>query len=375
MCRFNDKNRLNGEEILITTESAPVSSVAYGKGIFKKIMENRQGSDRPGSASMAPVIISYDMVEEVFGIRLKKRSEWPYFSYIVPDTMVMGSVKRSPGTLAAGSNTPQIADRDKRILRESIGDVRERIREGELLQAVISHQFPLSDSADSFGLLKHLLAGDRSRYVYFYKFGDMEVVGSSPENVYRQEGAHALINPIAGTRPRGQQKTDSSGRVMELLADTKELCEHRMLVDLARNDLARISEPGTVKVTGDMIPEEFSSVIHLVSTVESRIRKPVSPIDVLLSIFPAGTVSGAPKRRAIEVIDSHEINPRGGYAGAVGLMGPNGADLALGIRTLYRMPGITYTQAGAGIVKDSVPEREVEEIIAKAGTIISGVHQ
>ncbi len=166
---------------------------------------------------------------------------------------------------------------------------------------------------------------------------------------------------------------NSNGSILELLADTKELCEHRMLVDLARNDLSRISDPGTIKVTGDMVPEEFSSVIHLVSTVESRLRNTVSPLDVLLSIFPAGTVSGAPKRRAIEIIDSHEEVPRGGYAGSVGLMGLDSADMALGIRTMFRTHDMTYTQAGAGIVKDSVPEREVEEIIAKAGTVISGV--
>ncbi|MEM0157419.1 MAG: anthranilate synthase component I family protein [Thermoplasmataceae archaeon] len=373
MCRFNDKDRLNGEEMLITTESAPFSGKADSGRTFAKMVENLKGDDRSNSISMSPVIISYDMVEEVFGIRLKNSSEWPHFSYITPDSVVTGSVKRPAGTLAVGGTTPQLADRDKRILRESIGDVRDRIREGELLQAVISHQFPISHSVDSFGLMKHLLASDRSRYVYYYKFGEMEVVGSSPENVYRQDGSHALIHPIAGTRQRKLQETDSKGRITELLTDTKELCEHRMLVDLARNDLARISEPGTVEVTGDMIPEEFSSVIHLVSTVESRLINTVSPIDVLLSIFPAGTVSGAPKRRAIEIIDSHEVNPRGGYAGAIGLMGPYGADLALGIRTLFRTHAVTYTQAGAGIVKDSVPEREVEEIIAKAGTILSGV--
>lgn len=322
---------------------------------------------------MAPVIVSYDMVEEVFGISLRNSSQWPHFSYMVPDSCHTGNVKRPSGSPAIGGARPQIVDRERRILTESIGDVRDRIREGELLQAVISQQFPVPGSIDSFGLLKHLLANDRSRYVYYYKFGDMEVIGSSPENVYRQEEANALINPIAGTRQRTVGNTDSNGTMMDLLADTKELCEHRMLVDLARNDLSRISDPGTVKVTQDMVPEEFSSVIHLVSTVESRLRNTVSPIDVLLSLFPAGTVSGAPKRRAIEIIDSHEEVPRGGYAGSVGLMGKNSSDMALGIRSMFRTHDMTYTQAGAGIVKDSVPEKEVGEIIAKAGTILSGV--
>ena len=373
MCRFNDKSRLAGEELLLTTASAPVSGRGKPGNAFMKMLEAQHQSGSKNGSRMVPVIFSYDMVEEVFGIRLRNSSKWPHFSYIIPDSAHTGNFNRPSGVPVIGSARPQIDDREKRTLRESIGDVRNRIREGELLQAVISQQFRIPDSVDSFGLLKHLLVNDRSRYVYYYKFGDMEVVGSSPENVYRQEGAHALINPIAGTRQRTQEDTNSSGSIMELLADTKELCEHRMLVDLARNDLSRISDPGTVKVTGDMVPEEFSSVIHLVSTVESRLRNAVSPLDVLLSVFPAGTVSGAPKRRAVEIIDSHEEVPRGGYAGSVGLMGLDGADMALGIRTMFRTHDMTYTQAGAGIVKDSVPEREVEEIIAKAGTVLSGV--
>ena len=373
MCRFNDKNRLHGEEVLITTASAPESGRGKPGSTFMKMLEELHNSTILNAPHFAPVIFSYDMVEEVFGISLRKSSGWPYFSYIVPDSVLTGNVERPSGVPVIGGARPRIDDREKRILRETIGDVRNRIREGELLQVVISQQFRIPDSVDSFGLLKHLLVNDRSRYVYYYKFGDLEVVGSSPENVYRQDGENALINPIAGTRQRTLGEVNSNGSILELLADTKELCEHRMLVDLARNDLSRISDPGTVKVTGDMVPEEFSSVIHLVSTVESRLRNTVSPLDVLLSIFPAGTVSGAPKRRAIEIIDSHEEVPRGGYAGSVGLMGLDSADMALGIRTMFRTHDMTYTQAGAGIVKDSVPEREVEEIIAKAGTVISGV--
>ncbi len=372
LCSFSDQKRMEGREILFTAESEPLT----GRGPLPARVLDLAGSLKelfpPGSDHYLPVFISYDYLENVFNYRLRHSSRWPHYSVLVPDTVDMANFTRPDGAMMPVVRRPDLGMEERRQLSSAISEVRDIIRDGEMLQAVISHGFKMPSNISFYDLARHFLLNDRSRYVYYYSLGDFRIVGSSPENIFRQSGRDLLVSPIAGTRPRTGSGS-RNGLIQDLISDQKEASEHRMLVDLARNDLARVSETGSVRVTMDMEPEEFSSVIHLVSIVQSVARKGITPLDSLRSIFPAGTVSGAPKLRAIQTIDRFETAPRGGYSGGVGIIGPNMADIALGIRTMFSSPEGNYTQAGAGIVKDSDPEREVEEILAKAGTVYSGV--
>lgn len=371
-CSFSDPQRMVGRELLMTSDSAPVSGKGPIPSDTLREVESARGMFPPDYGPFYPVFISYDYLQNIFNYSLKHQSRWPHYSLLMPNSVELSYFSRPEEISTPAKSRPEIAPEERRRLTSSIGEVRDLIRDGEMLQAVISCGFPLSQRISLYDLTRHFLINDRSRYVYYYSFGDFRIVGSSPENIFRQTGRELLISPIAGTRPR-RSADSGEGLIQDLITDQKETCEHRMLVDLARNDLARISQTGSVNVTMDMFPEEFSSVVHLVSMVQSRSREGITPLDTLKSVFPAGTVSGAPKLRAIETIDSFETAPRGGYAGGIGIVGPRMADIALGIRTLFSSPDGTYTQAGAGIVKDSDPDREVEEILAKAGTVVSGV--
>ncbi len=317
-----------------------------------------------------PVFTSFSLVQETLGIRSRHSTEWPLIGAILPSETVSGSFIRSEERhLPQGRKTVELPAREREKLEESIFEIRERIREGEALQVVMSHRFDL-EGFNGPDILKHLLANDKSRYVYYYKMGKMEILGSSPENAFTRHGENVTINPIAGTRKRIGIPDDNL--VASLLSDGKELCEHRMLVDLARNDLSRIGSTGSIHVSRNMVPEKFYSVIHLTSSVEAKLAKGKSNYDVFSSLFPAGTVSGAPKVRAIEIIDEYEPMERGPYGGTVGIMGKDHMDMALTIRSAFKNGNKSYTQAGAGIVKDSIPSKEVEEIIAKTGTILAG---
>jgi anthranilate synthase component 1 len=202
--------------------------------------------------------------------------------------------------------------------------------------------------------------------MFFLKSGDLVVTGSSPEIHVKLIGNKAILKPIAGTIAQGATKEENEANKKTLLGDIKERAEHLMLVDLARNDLSRIAVPGSVKVTQFMEPEDYSHVIHLVSTVEAELHEEKHAVDVLRETFPAGTVSGAPKVRAIEIIDEFEEYPREMYAGAVGYFGFNGnTDTCITIRTAYFQEDKNFIQAGAGIVQDSVPEKEYNEICKK----------
>jgi len=211
-----------------------------------------------------------------------------------------------------------------------------------------------------------------SPYMFYYDFGDFQVVGASPEILVRLQDGQVTLRPIAGTRPRGKTPEQDHQLAEELLADPKERAEHVMLIDLGRNDVGRISDAGTVKLTENMVIERYSHVMHIVSNVEGTLRKGLDAIDVLKATFPAGTLSGAPKVRALEIIDELEPSRRGVYGGAVGYLGFNGdMDLAIAIRTGVIQNGTLYVQAGAGIVADSVPASEWQETVNKSKAVIS----
>jgi anthranilate synthase component 1 len=207
--------------------------------------------------------------------------------------------------------------------------------------------------------------------MFYYDMGDHHVVGSSPEILARLEGETVTVRPIAGTRPRGKTMEQDAALAEELLADPKELAEHLMLIDLGRNDIGRVAEHGTVKLTDKMVIERYSHVMHIVSNVEAKLKQGLDAMDVLKATFPAGTVSGAAKVRAMEIIDELEPSKRGIYAGAVGYLGFNGdMDVAIALRTAVVKDKTLYVQAGAGIVADSNPDSEWMETQNKARAVL-----
>jgi anthranilate synthase component 1 len=207
--------------------------------------------------------------------------------------------------------------------------------------------------------------------MFFYHFDDFHVVGASPEILVRRENDTVTVRPIAGTRPRGKTREEDLALAEDLLADPKEIAEHVMLMDLGRNDVGRVADTGSVAITENMIIERYSHVMHIVSSVEGKVQPQVSNIDILKATFPAGTLSGAPKVRAMEIIDEFEPTKRGVYGGAVGYLGFTGdMDLAIAIRTAVIKNEVLYVQSGAGVVADSVPESEWLETQNKARAVI-----
>ena len=274
------------------------------------------------------------------------------------------------------------------ILRETrqedfhaaVNTCKEYIAAGDCMQIVIGQRLkkPFTDSPMS--LYRALRALNPSPYMYFYDFGDMQIVGSSPEILVRQEkmsdGHKVILRPIAGTRPRGTTPEKDEALAKELLADPKEIAEHVMLIDLARNDIGRIAQTGTVQVTERMIIEKYSHVQHIVSNVEGKLKEGLTNMDVLRATFPAGTLSGAPKVRAMEIIDEVEPTKRGVYGGACGYLSFSGEmDVAIAIRTGVIKEGMLYVQAGAGIVADSVPASEWLETENKARAVMRAAEQ
>ncbi len=252
--------------------------------------------------------------------------------------------------------------------------VKEYIHAGDTFQTVLSQRFALETEVTAFELYRVLRVINPSPYLYLLDTGDAQIVGSSPEALVQVQGRRAETWPIAGTRPRGTTPEEDRRHEQELLADAKERAEHVMLVDLARNDLGRVCEVGSVTVDGMLHVERFSHVMHLVSAVTGKVREELGPVDVLRAVFPAGTVSGAPKVRAMEIIDELEQTRRGPYAGAVGYIDFAGnLDTCITIRTVVLKDGTAYVQAGAGIVADSQPAMEEEETRNKAGAVLAAI--
>jgi anthranilate synthase component 1 len=248
---------------------------------------------------------------------------------------------------------------------------KEYIAAGDIMQVVLSQRMSRPFAASPLTLYRSLRSLNPSPYMFYYDMGNFHIVGSSPEILVRLEDDTVTLRPIAGTRPRGETREVDLALEQELLADPKELAEHLQLLDLGRNDVGRVAVTGSVKVTEQMIIERYSHVMHIVSNVEGKLKPGLTPMDVVRATFPAGTVSGAPKVRAMEIIDELEPSKRGVYAGSVGYLGFDGAlDLAIAIRTAVIKDGTLYVQAGAGIVADSVPNNEWTETQNKARAVI-----
>ncbi|HEY3490681.1 MAG TPA: anthranilate synthase component I [Candidatus Deferrimicrobiaceae bacterium] len=257
---------------------------------------------------------------------------------------------------------------------ESIRKTKEYILEGDIIQAVLSNRAVVRTDRTPEDVYRVLRAMNPSPYMYLLKMGENAVVGSSPEVLVRLEGDVIQLRPIAGTRPRGTTPDEDRLLETELLSDPKETAEHVMLVDLGRNDVGRVAAAGTVKVDELMVIERYSHVMHIVSNVVGKLREGLTAFDVLRAAFPAGTVSGAPKVRAMQIIEELEPSRRGIYAGAVGYFDSKGSmDFCIAIRTIVMRPGEAIIQAGAGIVADSDPDREWEEICNKASILFRAV--
>ncbi len=257
---------------------------------------------------------------------------------------------------------------------QAVEQAREYILSGDAFQVVLSQRLSAQYSGDPINLYRAIRTLNPSPYMYYINLDGYCVVGSSPEILVRSEDGMVTVRPLAGTRPRGADDAEDELLATELLADEKERAEHVMLVDLGRNDVGRVSKTGTVRISDVMTIEYYSHVMHIVSNVTGELIPGLDAIDVLRAALPAGTVSGAPKVRAMEIIDELEPTKRGIYAGAVGYIGWNGnLDTAIAIRTAVVANGRVYVQAGAGIVADSVPSREWNETMQKAGALMRAV--
>ena len=258
--------------------------------------------------------------------------------------------------------------------KQAVEKAREYIVEGDIMQVVLSQRLSIPFSAEPLDLYRALRSLNPSPYMYFLDLKDFHIVGSSPEILVRLEEGKVTVRPIAGTRRRGHDEAEDKALEAELLADPKELAEHLMLIDLGRNDAGRVSKIGSVKLTDQMSIERYSHVMHIVSNVEGELQPDMTAMDVLRATFPAGTVSGAPKIRAMEIIDELEPVKRGVYSGAVGYIGWNGnMDTAIAIRTAVIKDGTLHIQAGAGIVYDSQPRLEWKETMNKGRAIFRAV--
>ncbi len=253
----------------------------------------------------------------------------------------------------------------------AVGRAKRYIFDGDIMQVVLSQRTSKPYAASPLALYRALRSLNPSPYMFYYHFGEFHVVGASPEILVRLEGDTVTVRPIAGTRPRGKTAQEDAALAADLLVDPKERAEHVMLMDLGRNDVGRVAQTGTVKVTEHMQIEHYSHVMHIVSNVDAKLKPGLKAMDVLRATFPAGTVSGAPKVRAMQIIDELEVSKRGIYAGAVGYLGFNGdMDLAIAIRTGVIKDGMLHVQAGAGIVADSVPQSEWIETQNKAKALL-----
>ena len=294
-------------------------------------------------------------------------------------TALAGSIPRDPTSdVYFLSEETDFQGVTSNFTREEYEGVVEKAREyifaGDAFQIVPSQRFSFPLRCSPFSIYRSLRSENPSPYMFFLRFDDLFLVGSSPEPLVRQRGGEAVIRPIAGTRPRGKTQQEDDALEKELLGDDKERAEHVMLVDLARNDLGRVCDPGTVKVTRMMEVERFSHVTHLVSEVTGTLRPGRSNRDLLCSSFPAGTVSGAPKIRACQIIDELERDRRGPYAGAVGYISYSGdMDTCIAIRTIVARGDTAHVQAGGGVVADSEPALEYEETRNKARALLRAV--
>jgi anthranilate synthase component I len=262
-------------------------------------------------------------------------------------------------------------DRNRESYLEGTRKVRDAVIRGDLLQGVLSHRIAVEAGVPPFEAYRRLRRANPSPYMFYLDFSDFILYGASPEVMIRSTEGVATVKPIAGTRPRGASRKEDLLLEQELLSDPKERAEHMMLIDLARNDLNRVCRPGTVRIAKSYTVERYSHVMHIVSEIEGELEEGADAVDLIKAAFPAGTVSGAPKIKAIEIISSLEREKRGPYAGLIGYFDINGDfDSCIVIRSVIYKKGMFYVQAGAGIVYDSVPEKEFDETVHKAQAMI-----
>lgn len=272
--------------------------------------------------------------------------------------------------------TKIISNLTKEEYQSKVEKAKEYIRNGDIFQVVLSQRFEVESEADPFDVYRCLRTTNPSPYLYFFDFVDYQIAGASPEMLVSVTNGIVTTKPIAGTVPRGTTKKEDDILVRQLMHDPKEQAEHTMLVDLGRNDVGRVSRFGTVRVDNFMSVEKYSKVTHLVSDVQGELREDKTALDALMSILPAGTLSGAPKVRAMEIIDELENKKRGLYGGTVGYLAFDGnIDTCIAIRTVLFKDGKGYVQAGAGIVADSEPEKEYEETKNKALAVINAIKE
>jgi anthranilate synthase component 1 len=271
---------------------------------------------------------------------------------------------------------PVASNTEPAEFRAMVARAKEYIASGDIYQVVLSQRFETEFKLPPFALYRSLRRVNPAPFLYFLDFGGFSIIGSSPEILVRVRDGKVTIRPLAGTRPRGQTPPEDRKLAADLLADPKERAEHLMLLDLGRNDVGRVAETGTVKVTDRFVLEFYSQVMHIVSNVEGVLDRRYDAVDALVAGFPAGTVSGAPKVRAMEIIDELEKEKRGVYAGCVGYFSASGdMDTCIVLRTAIVKDGRMYVQAGAGIVADSVPENEHQECISKATALFRAAEE
>ena len=288
----------------------------------------------------------------------------------LPHSHVMEAPATSPSNYKLSSNF------SKEEFKDAVHKVKQYITAGEAIQVVLSQRLAQPTDAAPFEIYRALRSINPSPYMFFLDFTDFHIIGASPEILVRVEDGQVMTRPLAGTRPRGKSPEEDMMLEQELRNDEKECAEHIMLVDLGRNDIGRVSEPGTVEVSDLMDVERYSHVMHLVTHVQGKLRGDMTAFDALSACFPAGTVAGAPKIRAMEIIAELEPEKRGPYAGAAGYFSFSGnMDMAIAIRTMVMTKGVAYLQAGCGVVYDSVPEREYEETLNKARALLKAIGQ
>ncbi len=393
---FNPLAKISARDGVVSTDSSDGGRTEkWVKNPFDELVLPRTRADFPFLGGLVGYV-SYEAVKYFEpGLALAERDElhFPDFEFglffdgIVFDRSkgkcfyVTAGEDRSGEVLEAAGEEAGEKEVEARFVGESVSEKKfearaeealEKIRAGEIFQVVLSRRMDYVASEDKCGFYKRLRKTNPSPYMYYLKFGEREIVGSSPEMLVRLEGNRIETFPIAGTRPRGRDKKHDSMLEKEMVSSEKERAEHMMLLDLARNDVGKVSEFGSVKVEELMAVKKFSHVQHMVSKVVGETKK--SALEVFKALFPAGTVSGAPKYRAMEIITELEGAARGPYAGAVGYLSFNGnCDFAITIRTLFAEGKKTHIQSGAGIVFDSVPEKEFAETVDKARVLVEAL--
>jgi len=404
----DSKISLDGESLSITTETGkhtipydrPDSALETLRKILHNITLATSKSDPPLLGGVAGYI-SYDLVrlfEKIPNLKSDELSTPLALFYFINTLVVFDHIQRrlkiitlaedgadgeaqhrldairarfqTPLILPAKANShlafPLVSNFTNEAFCKAVLQVKEFIAAGEVFQLVLSQRLKGSTTADPFMIYRALRMLNPSPYMFFLDFDNLKLIGSSPEALVKLENGIATVRPIAGTRPRGHDDDEDQYLINQLINDEKERAEHVMLVDLGRNDLGRCSEVGTVKVTDFMKVEKYSHVMHMTSNVVGRLKSGLDQFDLFRAAFPAGTVTGAPKIRAMQLIEELETTRRGPYAGAVGYFGLSGdMDWCISIRTIVWNNGEYYLQAGAGIVADSQPEREYQETIDK----------